>query len=157
MWEYKRGRVQRRKYDREQLARWCSVACLRSHVGGPSFNLLKLDVGCGAGDSTCVQGPGTAAVRVAEACHFADSRHAVNIRRRYILVIHFEVGHRRKKLVGGNMQAVRPVLRGLLRTHAINTTQRFFSHTRPARLLAPPINIPKWYLFPFGLLYVHPG
>ncbi|KAF1975200.1 3-hydroxyanthranilate 3,4-dioxygenase [Bimuria novae-zelandiae CBS 107.79] len=50
------------------------------------------------------------------------------------------------------MKALRPTLqlsrapilqRALLRTPA-PASQRFFSHTRPVRLLAPPINIPKW-------------
>ncbi|KAJ4345535.1 3-hydroxyanthranilic acid dioxygenase [Didymosphaeria variabile] len=51
------------------------------------------------------------------------------------------------------MQALRPTLQLLRapiargatpRTPASTTAQRLFSHTRPARLLGPPVNIPKW-------------
>ncbi|KAF9735813.1 3-hydroxyanthranilic acid dioxygenase [Paraphaeosphaeria minitans] len=50
------------------------------------------------------------------------------------------------------MQALRPALQlQLLRAPLARTprtpaatAQRFFSHTRPARLLGPPVNIPKW-------------
>lgn len=127
------------------------AARLRSD--GPSVNMLKLAAGfhgrvVAAGREASDQGSLAAALR----CPLTLTLFSVHVPshdiygRLTLRSVRCNRLRRTMQALRPSLQLLRaPVAQGALSRSRGSATQRFFSQTRPARLLGPPINIPKWY------------